>query len=281
MNTRHSPSRRSSRRSPSTSQRRSPPSSIACTIARSRSVRSAAINASTSAGSRIRGRRRTPRTSGTDPAVAAMTALARRQAPRHRIRRHLAPGDQIAIETRHRSQSALDRRRRQPRAAIRDPHDVLRARTRPLLGATKYNTSRDVTSAGSFSTIEKKTVRSCAYARTVAGPRTPMSELQELVDLIVTHTPRPITTGAHHAPEQRGPHDAHLPIGPTHRRRVLRWSAQVADHPCKCRSVTGPSRVRGPFSGHATWWDGRERPGFDGRQWADLAGRSTPLDRVQ
>ena len=65
MNTRRSATRRSSSRSPRTSQRRSPPSTIAATIARSRCVRSAAISASTSAGARIRGSRRTARTSGT------------------------------------------------------------------------------------------------------------------------------------------------------------------------------------------------------------------------
>ncbi|HEY6315539.1 MAG TPA: hypothetical protein VIY52_32690 [Streptosporangiaceae bacterium] len=52
-------------RSPSTSQRRSPPSTIAATIARSRCVNSAPVSASTSAGARIRGSRRTARTSGT------------------------------------------------------------------------------------------------------------------------------------------------------------------------------------------------------------------------
>jgi hypothetical protein len=65
MNTRRSATRRSSSRSPSTSQRRSPPSTIAATIARSRCVRSAAISASTSAGARIRGSRLAARTSGT------------------------------------------------------------------------------------------------------------------------------------------------------------------------------------------------------------------------
>ena len=62
--TRHSPRRRSESRSPSTSQRRRPPSSIAWTMARSRSVRSSPTSASASSGSRILGSRRTPRTSG-------------------------------------------------------------------------------------------------------------------------------------------------------------------------------------------------------------------------
>ena len=55
MNTRRSATCRSSSRSPRTSQRRSPPSTIAATIARSRWVRSAPVSASTSAGVRIRG----------------------------------------------------------------------------------------------------------------------------------------------------------------------------------------------------------------------------------
>ena len=50
--------------SPRTSQRRSPPSTIATTMARSRCVRSAAISASTSAGARIRGNCRTAAPAG-------------------------------------------------------------------------------------------------------------------------------------------------------------------------------------------------------------------------
>jgi Domain of unknown function (DUF222) len=52
-------------RNPRTSQRRSPPSTIAAAIARSRCVSGPAISASTSAGARIRGSRRPARTSGT------------------------------------------------------------------------------------------------------------------------------------------------------------------------------------------------------------------------
>jgi hypothetical protein len=65
MNTRRSAIRRSLRRSPITSQRRRPPSTIAATIARSRWLRRALVSASTSDGARILGRVRVPRTSGT------------------------------------------------------------------------------------------------------------------------------------------------------------------------------------------------------------------------
>ena len=51
-------------RNPSTSQRRSPPSSINHTIARSRSVRSVATSRSTSSGPNTRGSRRGARTNG-------------------------------------------------------------------------------------------------------------------------------------------------------------------------------------------------------------------------
>ena len=105
---------------------------------------------------------------------AAMAALARRQPTRHRVRHaDIAADDEIAVEARHRSQASLDRRRRQPRAAIGDPHHVLRARRGPLLRGTNSNTSRGVTSAGSLPTIVKNTFKSCAYARTVFGRTRP------------------------------------------------------------------------------------------------------------
>ncbi len=125
------------------------------------------------------GRRQDPRQSS-HPAhqrhntpSAAMTALARRQPPRHRIHPDIAPGDEIAVEARHRGEAPLDRRRRQPRTPVGDPHHVLRARRGPCCTATNSNTSRGVTSTGSLVTIEKKTVRSCAYARTVFGRTRP------------------------------------------------------------------------------------------------------------
>ncbi len=68
MKRRCSPGRTSSRRRPRTSQRRNPPSSIASTMARSRRVRRAVMNTSTSSGSITRGKvrgarmRATPRT---------------------------------------------------------------------------------------------------------------------------------------------------------------------------------------------------------------------------
>ncbi len=67
MNTRRPAASRSPMRSPRTSQRRSPLSTIAATIARSQCVRSAAISASTSAGARIRGGVQAARTSGAPP----------------------------------------------------------------------------------------------------------------------------------------------------------------------------------------------------------------------
>ena len=124
MNTRLSPGRRSSRRNPTTSQRRSPPSSIASTMARSRRVRSAAINASTSSGLITRGRVRGARISGT-PRTARWPG---RRSARPRgtgLRSHpgVAPNDQVLIEPRDRGQPTLDGARRQPRLPVLDPHD--------------------------------------------------------------------------------------------------------------------------------------------------------------
>ena len=55
----------SPRRNPRTSQRRRPPNTIACTIARSRCVRNAPTSAVTSPGDRILGSGRGTRTNGT------------------------------------------------------------------------------------------------------------------------------------------------------------------------------------------------------------------------
>ncbi len=63
MNSRRSPTRMSSTCRPRASHRRSPPSSIAATIARSQCVRSAAVNAFTSEGDSTRGNTRGPRIS--------------------------------------------------------------------------------------------------------------------------------------------------------------------------------------------------------------------------
>jgi hypothetical protein len=95
----------------------------------------------------------------------AMAALAGRQALRHRIGGHLAPGDQEAIQARHRSQSALDRRRRQA-GATSEIRTTFSAPGRGRCWAlTNNNTSRDVTSTGSLSTIEKSPP---SHARTPA-----------------------------------------------------------------------------------------------------------------
>lgn len=70
-----------------------------------------------------------------------------------------------------------------------------------------------------------------------------MSELQELGDLVVTDTPRPVAIGAHHTPEPRGPHHrTHLLIGPTPTRggssggQPRRWITRVSAgrwRPCR------------------------------------------------
>ena len=90
-NTRRSPTRMSSRRRPSTSQRRNPPNSMASTMARSRCVRSAPINSSTAAGDNTRGNVRGVRTTGTRRPLrpprrraARLRGTTLRRRPRHR-----------------------------------------------------------------------------------------------------------------------------------------------------------------------------------------------------
>ena len=75
-------------RSPSTSQRRSPPSSIANTIARSRCVRSAPSSASTSTGDNTFGSVRGVRINGT-PRAPEASGRRVAQPARHRVTPHL------------------------------------------------------------------------------------------------------------------------------------------------------------------------------------------------
>jgi hypothetical protein len=96
---------------------------MAATIARSRAVRSAANRVSTSAGDTICGE------SLADPderdgAGLAAAALASCEATRDRVGLDagITPSDQVGVEARHRRQPTGDRRRRQTRLAIRDPH---------------------------------------------------------------------------------------------------------------------------------------------------------------
>ena len=171
MNTRHSPKRRSSSRSPSTSQRRSPPSTIASTIARSRRVRSAPSSASTSPGSRIT--RQAPHAAHQrHTALPAAAAPPRRQPSRHRVHRHpdITPSDQVAVQARHRSEPPLDRRRRQPRPPIGDPHHVLRPRPRPALRSDeRQHVRRGHLRRLLADDLEEHLQIRCAYARTVFG----------------------------------------------------------------------------------------------------------------
>jgi hypothetical protein len=170
-------------------------------------------------------------------ALAAMSALPSRQASRHRVDRHLAAGDEIAIEARHRRQPPLDRRRRQPRSAVGDAHDLLRARPGPLLSSHEVDHVPRRHRSRLFAHHGEERLQIMRIRPHRGGPGPSMSELQELVDQAMTDTPRPVAIGAHHAPERRRPHHRTPPDRTNpHQRRVLRQSAQEVDHPCKCRS---------------------------------------------
>ena len=211
---------------------------MACTIARSRSVRSAAINASTSAGSKIRGRRRTAANQRHHATLAPMAALTRRQTARHRVRRHadVAARHQIAIQARHRSQPTLDRRRRQPRATVGDPHHVLRARVRALLDRDELEHIPRGHLGRLLADQREEHLQVMRIRPHRVRTRPSRRELQERVEQLMTDPIRPLTIGVHQALERRTPH--HRTPSPQRtgtRGRLLGRSAQVADHPYKCR----------------------------------------------
>ncbi len=112
----------SARVRPRTSQRRSPPNTMANTIARSRWVRSAAMQrVDLGWGEDLRERARHPHQRHL---LAASAPPAGREPPRHRVRAHrrVTTSDQVRVEARDRRQAPGDRAGRQPRLAVADPH---------------------------------------------------------------------------------------------------------------------------------------------------------------
>jgi hypothetical protein len=129
MNTRRAGTCRSVSRSPRTSQRRNPPSSIASAIARSRCVRNAASSASTCPGSRIRGSVRAVRTSGTPWPLPLPPG---RQPTRHRVGGDVATDVQEREQPRHARQPPPHGPRRHPGTVTDGLHTT--SRTAGVLG---------------------------------------------------------------------------------------------------------------------------------------------------
>ena len=161
--------------------RRRPPSSIACTMARSRWVRSAAINPASSSGSRMRGSRRTARTSGWP-----------RPSRRRRVGSPRGTGlvstptsprvIKIAVEGGHRSQSTPNRGARQPRTAIGDPHHVLGAHPGPALRVHEAEHVHGPDLAGILGDDGEERLQVVRIGPHRVGPGPTRRELQELVD---------------------------------------------------------------------------------------------------
>ena len=127
MNNRFSPGCTSHSRSPSTSQRRSPPSSIACTMARSRcgaQRREQGVGLARVDDPRQRAR-------GADQRHPAIRATCRQPAW-HRILGDHTADDQILEQATDRGQTTLDRARRQPRLTVLDTHHRHTAARLPL-----------------------------------------------------------------------------------------------------------------------------------------------------
>jgi hypothetical protein len=156
----------STRRSPRTSQRRSPPNGIAATIARSRCVRSAATSRSPSAGDKIVTNVRGTRTSGANRDL--------RVPPSRRVDRPRGTGFRLtprrhAQLRRHRTDTD-DSRRAIMRADRPDSRSLNRTTVRsPRCCTRNPNTSADVTSRGSSPTTARNVFRSNASARSVFG----------------------------------------------------------------------------------------------------------------
>ena len=120
------------------------------------------------------------------PSVTSMPT--RRQAPGHRVDvdTGIAAGDQIAIERRHRRQPTPDRRRRQPRAAIRDPHHVLGAHPSPALRGHEAEHIRGAHLHRVLGDDREERLQIVRVGPHRVRPRSTSSELQELVDQPMT-----------------------------------------------------------------------------------------------
>jgi hypothetical protein len=135
---------------------------MANTIARSRSLRSAAMSALTSAGEDLREHARHPHQRHL---LAASAPPASREPTRYRVgpHRRVTPGDQVRVQARDRRQAPGDRAGRQPPLAVADPNHPA---VTTLMGEEVEHICGDDL-AGCLPTTPKNVFRSCATARSV------------------------------------------------------------------------------------------------------------------
>ena len=171
-------------------------------------------------------------------ALAPVTVASGGQALRHRVHRHtgIASEHRVAIEARDGGQAALDRRCRQPRLAVGDPHQLLRTRSRAPLGAheVQYVLARHV--GGLLADDPEEDAQVMGIGPHGVGPGPPRGELQELVDQLVAHPVLASAIGTHRTLKRRTPHHRTPPCRTHVRRRLPGRLVQGADHPYKCRT---------------------------------------------
>jgi len=198
MNTRRSATCRSSRRSPRTSQRRSPPSTIAVTMARSRCVRKVAVSIDL-------GRGQDPRQSASnthqrDTLTGTRPLPPGRQPPRHRVGCHVNASLQEREETRHDRQASPHRGARHPGRPLTGIHRLQHAigagAARALRGDERQHIGRpDLIRRLSDHREEHLQVIGSGQHR--IGPPPPAQELQVRISSAAPPPPQPAHPNGH------------------------------------------------------------------------------------
>ncbi len=155
----------------------------------------------------------------------------------HRVGGHtgIPSNHQIAEQARHRSQPALHRRRRQTGTSVADPHHVAHTGSGPLLAGDEgqHVLRRHLGRLLADEPEEDLQVVGIGphRARSAPGRR----ELQEFVDHLVADPIGLLAVSIDGTLEYRTPLHLAPPGWTSTRQRLLVWSVQRADHPCKCR----------------------------------------------
>jgi hypothetical protein len=166
------------------------------------------------------------------------TTPPRRQTARHRVRLHpgITAGDQIAVERRHRSQPPTDRRYRQPRPAVGDPRHVLRASPSPLLSCDEPEHILRPHIDRVLPDHSEERLQVVGIRAHRVRPRPTGGEPQKVIDQPMTEKEHLTLIAAPcNTTNLRQPDHGKPPRSSSARRRLPGRSAQLVDHPYKCR----------------------------------------------
>jgi hypothetical protein len=170
------------------------------------------------------------------PSVTSMPT--RRQTAGHRVDVDpgVAAGDQIPIEGRHRSQPTPNGGARQPRAPVGDPHHVLGAHPSTALRVHETEHVHGAHLGRVLGDNSEERLQVVGVGAHRVGTRPTGSEQQELIDQsMADDIDISAVTLASDAANLRRPDHGNLLVRTPPEERFPGRSAQVVDHPYKCR----------------------------------------------